>query len=359
MSVKTIFMTLFTTVVVIVCGFLAIEIFNVNTTSMQLTSIAKTSAYQSCTLFTQETYRVDTYTGSGAVAMQDILDSDGNFYISGDFYGYDNKEQIYNSLYSVSNSEFMSAMATLKPYYKNLEILLKGIESNGSLPVPSIDWDSSDAQIQANMDASKANTYYNNMYTPVNIGIPYVDEEVINRMFKWNLAMLYSNCNSDNIKSDENGVQYVGYKGYRCYVQDAYVYNITYTVYDMSNPSNRTIVANKLFADTGLTVKGITANNPSEGITISVNKDLAGRDVKDNAVVTVVELQYSVPVAYEGLTPLSEMMSFVWNNEVDGLDGSGDISGTSAFDDTQRQNVESANSNTIPSTGRLLYTLVK
>ena len=359
MSVKSIFFTILGTITVMLVSFFLIELFNISITTMQLQNMAKTSAYQSCTLFTQETYRDDGNMG-GATAMSNIFDTDGNMYISGDFYnGNTTTRDIYDSIYNVSNTDFTSAMAPLRGYYTNIDLLMKGIEQNGNVPVVSLDWSSTNADIQANVDANKANLYYNNMYTPANLGVPYLDPDTINRIFKWNLAQLYSNCNSANIKTDENGVQFVGYKGFRCYVQDAQITGINYKVFDLTQ--NLSATAAELYNYTGLGVRGTPYASGSTGIAVTTTTDLLGRAVKDNAVITAVEIDYTVPIAYEGITPIKSWMHWLYNNDVEGL-GGGSIADRYEFDNTAKESLSSSNINasgTIPTSGKLIYVLVK
>ena len=37
--------------------------------------------------------------------------------------------------------------------------------------------------------------------------------------------------------------------------------------------------------------------------------------------VAVVGIEYSVPMSYEGITPIKRAFEFVWNTEVEGLNG--------------------------------------
>lgn len=366
MSVKTIFYTLIGTIVVIVTGCMLVELFNISIYSSQIANLAKVSAYQSCALFTQETYKTDLTANYGAVASPDILDSEGNLYISGDFYPGDTVEEIYLALYK--SSDFTTAMSPLRSTYTNLDLMMKGLENNGHVTVPAISWNSSNADIQANRNATKANQFYKDHYTPANLGIPYMDIDTVSKMFRWNLAQLYSNCDSDLIQIDQTGKQFVNYKGFRCYVQDAQITNCTYEVYYMgkdptgnepNNHANESVAAD-FTARTGIRVKDV--NGDTTGITVSTTKDIAGNIVKDNAAVTVVEVDYTMPVAYQGITPLDTLFEFVWNNSVEGLSGGPvDRTVTEDFDNLTTSQVTSTNvngSHTIPSAGKLLFVLV-
>lgn len=370
MSVKTIFKVLLGTAVVIVTSFMLIELFNVCIISYQLQSLSKISAYQACTLFTQETYKTNTGL-AGATNMADILDSNGTVYISGQFYNSNETDKIWKDLYE-NSTEFKNFCARYKGTFTNLNILDKGIEKQGKVPVPTVNWDSDNKVIQENIYATRANTFYKNLYTAANLGLPYMDRNTVEKMFRWNIAQMYSNCNSDSIQIDENGNQYVYFKGYRCYVQDAKIYNITYKVFDLSDDSTRKNVADDLYSYTGLTVKGVTASKNS-GIEYKIEKDLLNNTIKDNAAVMTVEIDYYVPIAYEGITPLKTLFSWVWSNDVEGFYGdTSDRNGTSEILDVDYSGAKESNTvqimksedysdvnNTVPSTGKLVFTLVK
>ena len=372
MSVKNIFLTILGTISFVIVSFIVIEVFNMNVTSSQLTNLTKTSAYQTCALFTQETYKErqnsSDYSGNGgAVDMSDIYDDNGTLYISGDFYNGDTLEEIWKSLY-VGNAEFNTTMGALRTQkgYTNLDLLMKGIENSGNVAVSAVDWDSSAAELQANINAEKANEFYREYYTPANLGIPYLDLETTTKIFKWELTQLLSNCDSSNIHTDQNNNRYVMYKGFRCYTSQAEITNVTYKTYRLINDSGSvdSAVAAKLTSDTGLTVSGVNGAATNIGINPKIQTDLAGKKVFDNATVTVAEVDYTLPIAYEGITPVRTWFAYMFNND-NKVQGTGDTTDTiteQEFDDTQQQNLSSANQKaigTIPTSGKLIYNLVK
>lgn len=357
MSVKKIFLTIIGTISLMIVSFILIEVFNISIVSTQLSNLTKTAAYQTCTLFTQETYKVRGQ--GGAANMSDINDVNGTFYISGKFYN-GTVEQIWRNLY-VGTANFNSAMGSLRSDYTNLDLLMKGIENGGgSSGSPTLGWDLTPEKLQEQSDNNKANQMFADMYTPANIGIPYMDPETINKIFKWEIAQILSSCNSENIHVDQNNEQFVMFKGFRCYASQAEITNISYKTYKLYG-STLSTDADKLKKDTGLLVKGATA--PGDlGIDPKVIKNMAGKEIYDNATVTAVEIEYTIPVAYEGITPIRSWFNFMFNSGVTGLgDSVGGASNPEEFDDTLKSNLSSADqkANKIPTTGKLIYTLVK
>lgn len=371
MSVKTIFKTLIGTAVLIVASFMIIEIFNVSIVSSQLQNLTKVSAYQSCALFSQETYKTDTNI-AGTVNMPDILAPDGSVYISGVFYNGSDKKDIWRNLYT-NSVEFKDFCNKYDDTFTNLALLYSVVEKDGRVSVPEVSWDSPPSEIQDNINATRANNFYDNMYTAANLGIPYMDKQTIEKMFKWNLTQLFSNCDPDNIRTDERGITYVAYNGFRCYPQDAKITNIKYTVFDLSDTTiDIDTVAGQLKSYTGLTVNGQPGVAANQGIKPIVEKDLTDKIIKDNAAIMAVEIDYYIPIAYSGITPLQTLFSWVWDNEVEGLDGVAndigdeqilDIEYNGATENNTVQIMKSedykAPDNSVPTTGKLVFTLVK
>lgn len=354
MTVKTIFKTLIGTIVTMVVSALVIEMFNVNVSGMQIKQMAKMSARQACILFTQETYKSDS--GGGVVNMSNVLTNDGDVYINGNFYG-STPSGVWNSIYGPSGTfkNFGTTPAyvngdtghpsSMGEQYKELQNFINAI-NNPTAP------------ITGNYEMAKGQMYRTNKYTASNLGITYIDKEITTRMFKWDLAQILSNCLSDSIQKDEYGTYFVNYKGFRCYVQNARITDCDYYVYDLGTSVGK----NTFNIDTGM-------NADELGLT--------GRS-GDNLKVTVVELKYSLPITYAGITPLKRIFNYTWNHEVKGYAKDGETpsggSGTKLqWANDKLESAGSANSaiqimhaddsiggdGKLPSTGRLLYTLVR
>lgn len=333
MSVKTIFKTLFGTVMLIVFSSAVIELFNISINGTQLRQVCETAGYQSCVLFTQETYRENN--GGGSVAVANVKDADGNDYIDGDFYdGMTDEKDIWESIYTSSDFEAFYdggsgyietrslGGSTLKETYEDLDILsiaVKGPTSPGGFGTflsnesnkPT--WDTpDDSDIVRDWNKyTKARQYYNNMVTTVNLGIPYLDRTITNKMFQWELAKLLSNGNDNNIREDESGEMFVYYNGFRCYVQDAELADFEYLTYDITNSTD--------------------VSELEHLINVDMSDSKLKEDRADNKYVTVVSIQCNIPVSYEGVTPIRNIVRWLWDYEVGGYDGEGKT-GSSAGD---------------------------
>lgn len=409
MTVKSIFKTLIGTILVIVVSSLLIEMFNLSVVSMQISMISKMAIKQSCELLSQETYRNGS--GSGAIAMNDVVDKNGNSYISGDFYNVGLSpasvyyaDTVWNKIYNSANFLSFSAggeyetqdsehnivkvnvSTGITDNCANLALLAYGIKTGGSASYTlTSGWDATDEQLQRKSDCSRANMMFSKRYTSANLGIPYMDADIINRMYRWNLAQLLSNCNPENIHTDETGEMYVMFKGFRVYCQYATVDEITYKAY--------TSLREDVASDYGLSVgtdaltgvgkqqefyksTNIKPGDTQTGYTSAKAKDLIQIDVKgysdmnlgksvavkpttiqggniryDNIIIPTVELSYKSPVTYEGITPLRNIVTYIKNT--------GTHSGASKDGfDVSTIELDSETSNTHLSTGKYIFTLV-
>lgn len=330
MSVKTIFKTLLGTIFLMVTISVLIELFNVNISGMQIRQMTKMAAKQSCELFTQETYKINT-SASGARSVSDVKNCDGTTYVTGDFYGYRTGESdssyaynVWHSIYGadafknfctssgryggasngsavrLAKKDSSSTYSSMQEMYPDLELFYKvmnGTLTSVSTPV----WSASDVDIKKYNDYMKAQTMEATMFTPVNIGVPYMDEEVVNKMFRWHLAQILSNCNSDLIQKDDDNQYFVNYKGFRCYVQKARIYSYQYSSFNLSVDSEK-----DAFKD----LTGMSADSLGRG-----------SDKTENNIVTVVGINYEIPVSYKGLTPIKRVFNYIWDLEVGGFNG--------------------------------------
>lgn len=365
-TIKLIFRTLIGTVFAIVIISLAIEMFNISVTSFKLMSACNMSASQAMDLFAQETYR-EIGSGGGTVNLSNIKDIDGNNFISGNVYGTDDASQVYAKLYGVSNSSFkkiadlsngksVSLTAThiingtsnakvkytahitrnstkgneyvigaddnsIKTVYSNVAKFYAALYKPSTLaPMAnkelSIGDVSSDGSFSSNQKkkifATAALKMSSEMYTPVNLGFPYFDPTVTNKMFQWNLAQLLSNNNKDKITKDtkkydsteiskikykvstDKDKYYVEYNGFKCYVRQAYINKLDYYIYNTNNKDDLNEVVKKI---------------PMSKSKIQNLKNL------ENQYITVVRAQYTMPVVYEGISPLKDILKFAFKNE--------------------------------------------
>lgn len=369
MSVKTIFKVLIGTIVLMVSISLIIELYNISTSGMQIRYATKISAYQACVLFTQETYK-NTDGKSGTLNVENVTTHTGVTYVSGDFYGSGDAKTIWDSIYTAPEFKAFcdthvdvygnSDGNTIAEQYKDLDLLCKAM--NGTLTVvapPS--WDDSEATYDAYNDYTRAISMQQNMYTASNIGVPYLDDEIVNKIFRWNIARVLSNCDSDSVQQDEQGQLFINYKGFRCYAQQATISEYEYVVCDLSSGDGRTKFKS---------LTGMDANRLG----------LASDDAENNKI-TVVGINYTIPVSYIGITPIRRIFNYTWNNQAAGFSGNGYSSavdqqwadealasvGNGVHDGIEEleagglfSNDDSTlPTNSVPTTGRLIYTLVR
>lgn len=320
MSVKTIFKVLIGTIVVIVITSIVLEVYNIKITAFQISQITKLACKQACELFAQESYKQYNSNGvmGGATKFYDVYDSGGNLYVSGNFYKYNSPEAVYNSLYRSSDfRNWLNSEVVRKGDWYNLKVLVKVLDSPDDL---EIDEDSEDYE-----EILLGMLYKERMMTPMNLGIPYLDMETVERIFKWNVAQLFSNCNSDSILIDDLGNPYVSFNGFRVYADRARIINIEYRTYDLSDSSEK-----KEFIR-------LTNLDPDKlGIKYDGNlSDLIKSNEDERNRVCIAGIRYLVPVAYEGISPIKNIFNYVWNKEVEGINGNSGRSTTLQWNDVQ------------------------
>lgn len=400
MSVKTIFKVLIGTVFIIVASCLCVELFNVNTSAIQLKSACNMSANQAAELFTQETYKqINSATGvGGAVNMPNVTAPDGSTYISGTFYNSTSSYALWQSIYALNDNfkkvsdltqggstyldanlacgtrkvayTFSEASSScfngnayviggddnsIKTVYSNVAKLYAAlynhmqVQIDSSVTITYNDFISNSAKVARKSFATSALAMRNNRYTPVNIGFPYFDPTVTNRMFQWNLAQLLSNGATDSIMVDETGKKYVVFNGFRCYVSEAYITNFNYYIYDAHS------------SDGKLALKSKVALSSSE---------LNGLTSSENDYVTVVGIEYTIPVSYQGITPLKNIFEYAWRSEVRGAQDNAVFnsiettvnragSGTYNYTPSSLTNSTNANNGAFSTTGEIYYVLVR
>lgn len=347
MSVKTIFKTLIGTIVIIVLGCLITEIFNINITSVRLNNMMKLCANQSAELFSQETYKLNS-DNSGSANLSNIYDADGNIYVSGQFYDGNTSSEIWHSLYE--DIDFFNFITEHDGNWRSIDILNRALRGNIDVPVP--DEGATAEEFQNYSDAMEARMYLNNLYTPLNIGIPYLDKDTVNHMFKWNLTQLLSDCNSQRICRDTTGKGYVKYNGFKCYTADAQITEIKYEVLDLNKQDDK----DKFFNITSIRAERL-------GFEDDVNKNLQTMGIAEDERkrVCIAYISYKMPVAYEGVTPIKNVFEYIWKAEVDGLS---DTDYNDGVEQTWNESTQDligggTGNSTLPTSGRLVYYIVR
>lgn len=282
MGVKTIFKTIMATIIGIFIVSVVLEVFNITTTSLQLGSIAKISTRQACVFFGQETYKREDFKN---IDMSDLYGSDGTNCISGTFYTGGSAEGIYKNLYG-EGSKFLNSSGPVKT-------ILKG------------NWESLDLLINRNDAWGMGEWYREALMTPLNLGIPYLDKDVVERIMKWNLTSILNNGQVDgynlmNMHRDSSNRIYVIYKGFRVYVNEAQITDIQYKVLDLTTSQGRSDFKEYTNMDASV-ITSTTDGNSDER-----NK------------VCLAGISYTVPMSYEGITPIKKIMEFAWNQQVAG-----------------------------------------
>jgi len=355
MSPKTIFKVLLGTIVIIVVSCCIIELMNVNLNSIRLNTLTRMAANNAAELFGQETYKSDGTNGSAdmpnIIMPAGISDSGVPYssadYISGAFYKAPTAGENWIELYTTP--EFKHFCATYQSKWKSLSLINMALTQNlDSVAVPGIG--ASDNQIQEYADKMVAKAFKSNYYTPLNIGVPYLDKNTVEKIFRWNLTQLLSNCNNELIMKDENGKNYVLYSGFRCYTNEARITNITYKVYNMDNASQKA------------EFQKLTSINPDRfTFDDSSALEMLGTATDERKNICIAFIEYSLPVSYKGITPIASVYEYVWNTEVDGFDGAGRNGPTSG---SLNSNIQTLNGggigdNTLPTSGQLIYYLVR
>lgn len=303
MSVKGIFKILIGTIAIIIITSFIVEYFNVTITSIELSQMARIAATQSCELFAQETYKTtDEAKETGAtLKTADVRAFDGSLYIKGDFYGSDDLATVYNSLYmSPAFNSFLALDSIKAGQWRSLALMCKahGISYGG------VALDGADDQI--------AEIYKETYVTPLNIGIPYMDKEVAQKMFRWNLAQLLSNCDRDSIQLDDNGNYCVNYKGFRVYANVSYLDDFDYEVFNLKNPDDRT-----RFSE----ITGIKKFSGGGGLNMGSTERMYGSN-DERERICVTGINYNVVCSYQGITPIRRIFNTLWTEfDVDGWKG--------------------------------------
>jgi len=390
MGVKTIFKVLLGSMAIMTISFLLIELFNVSVTSYQLRQISKMAARQACVLFTSETYKAGTRHGEnvvgGSYGLEDVYDRNGNIYISGDFYncgspdvGY--AERVWNKIYATQEFvDFCTADTinsdNMNKYFatKALKIAAEAAMNNSDISIPELGWDATPAEIYNQTLYATANMYKQNLYTTANLGIPYMEGNIVDHMYQWNLAQLLSNCDSDSIQPDDNGTICVNFRGFKVYANQSTITDYEYKIYDISpDPNNNDRQQNAIDLWQELNINANVDGAPDYLGWMGVETGLTGHEttigdtvVYDDWYITSVGIKYNIVVNYEGITPLRNLISWVFSNQVAGLDG-GAVQTYTGQPGSSWANVDSAGQtnggiygNTQPglvSSGKLTYVL--
>lgn len=304
LSVKGVFKTLIGTMLLIVFSSLFVEYINITATTTFMNGMMSRSVEKSCDYFAQETYKNDGADGN----VSTIVDSKGQPFCSGTFYKA-GKEETYRSLYGSDSafadwykSEYSIDMKNQagtgnKPLWLNLEILAKGLKLNtGSL---------------TSGDAALGKSYVENMMSPLNLGIPYLDKDTVTKIAQWNLTYnLSEGFNSrlhmnetENVSGNTVALRpYVVYHGFRVFTKDLEINSIDYDVYDIRTQAGR----DNFKSATNMEAAQLYGGENKNDIANIANLD-------ERAYIGVATINYTVPMQYVGVTPMRSIINFVQN----------------------------------------------
>lgn len=382
MSVKGIFRTLLVTVILMVAVPIIIELFNIMLYSTRLANMTKLAVSQSAELFAQESYKYEDGARSSnlpAINYSDGVDDAGNnytgdVYLDGNIYESDIDYEIWYKLYEAE--PYVKFSENFKDNWYSLGIMNKALDG---VTTPSVmpDWDDYEGQ-KAYTEASMAEMYRETMYTPLNMGIPYVGEygdssytynrdTALDRIFQWNLTQLLSNCNPNNIRKDKNGELYVMYNGFRCYTNKASVTSVEYEVFDVTTDDGKARFKELTSIDAERLSFG-TSSEDLENLTTMLEEHGVKRDERTN--ICVAYINYSLPVSYKGITPVARVFEWIWSNEtrVDGYKGTAPTYTEQKWNDNTQDlsgggagilSDSDSNNDTLPTTGKLVYYIVR
>ena len=396
-SVKTVFKTIISTIFLMVAIPLIVETYNMNISGMQLKRLTKMAAYNACVLVNQETYYskgTDAKSGSGAVKMDSIRNIDtGMQYLTGNFYNGNTTEDIWNNIYTTRAFKNFSNLSAGSSTYENITLPNGGGSVSVSISIPkstggtstakigslkslykaasenistlktrvktnssNIRWDTNknSAEYKEYKQWSEALAYREQLFTANNLGIPYMDPQITNNIFQWNLAKLLGSGTDNTVQTDPVvGDQYVNYKGFKVHADKAWISSYEYRTFDLNNQLD----INEFKTLTGLSV---AANDSStQGI-------YTGSVDGENKYVTVVLMEYNVPISYKGITPIREVFNYGMNKTR--VVGMGNVApntqATWGGDNLSNMHVDvngsdGTGSADIISSGKLMYTLVR
>ena len=320
MSPAKVLKVLIMTVVIMGISFVFIEIMNVESTSARFRNTCVTALNMSCNYFGQETYKRSDF---GTVDVEDIKGNTGEVAVSGRFYNGSNADTVYNDLYG-SSYEFKSWASRFRSYYSNIAMLSWGLnrtEINSDIV----------GRVGIDVDTAKSNGehYVDAKMTPLNLGVPYLDKNSIEKIFKWQLVKILSNGKEENVVLDDG--RYVKYNGFNVYFDTIAVRDITYNVYDIKDTAQR---------------------REFEKLTSIDATKLGIGDNDERRYITIASLSYSVDVTYTGVTPLREYMKFIWDTpnstDVENMGESQTMTGGGLTGD-----------NSLPTLGNVLYYIVR
>lgn len=310
MNVKSVFKTLAGTIVIICIVSLVTEYYNISMNSAFMKTIFTRTISRSCDYFSQETYKQNP-SGNGGTLLntgnaESIVDKDGIEAVSGRFFEGGTQQAIYDSIYKTN--QFKEFLKSTVDYYngtsagsisqtpilglwQNLDDLAYGLFGGaGGVYPPGM----------TDRDKELGKYYAENQISALNSGVVYLDKDVITRIARWNLTNTLSEGKPSNIVVEtgaNRSSDYVKHKGFRVYYNTFRITDITYSVYDTSTSGGKKAL---------------------EAVT-NINADNLHHDGDERDNICVAQIKYDVNVAYFGVTPIRQVMKYLFQNQVKGM----------------------------------------
>ena len=275
MFVKTVFKWIIGTAAAIVFLSIMMEVYNISITGFEILRLVHLSTRKACDLYCMETYKREDIKN---INLPDVIDSEGNVAVSGNFYGDKSTEEIYNEFYK-NNEEFKNWALENNNYWKNLRLLSYGLGFSGGEDLD-------------NEERQRGRGYVDKLVTPLNLGILYLKPDVIENITRWNIASIMSVGKPVNIKKEGNR-KYVLFNGFRVYIDSFKIDSIDYKVVNVVDNPERFKLLTNLDADK-----------------LGYDASEFGGEKDDRCNVNVAFIKYSVDIGYEGVTPLKRVISF-------------------------------------------------
>ncbi len=308
------------TILICVLSVVFFEYHNVTKAVFEFAHTSRQLMEESCEFFAKESYR-----GSSAQVSNKNVDlSFGNSYgikdksgatkVSGKFYqGVDEKE-VWNNLYGdgiyAENShdyinwldQQISAVGDFNKEenltYKLLYNTLNGYGSTKN-------------------DPFRGDYLY---VTPLNLGFTYIDQDTLLKIFRWKLvnelSVISVDSNDytkrDRFFTDENGRDYVKWRGFRVYYNEIHV--------DVSIANDRVKLYDLYNEDQRLELMDWTSNIFKQEDVDEYDKEgymdfnqISKDDIRRFKIL--YDVRWSVPVSYEGILPIKLVLNLITNKE--------------------------------------------
>lgn len=177
----------------------------------------------------------------------------------------------------------------------------------------------------------------NGAYSPANVGFPMFSWQV-NRMFKWHLCSALAgvgvsqnaatgpNYTTPAIMRDDSNAWCMKWNGFNVYASEAQITQMNYYCYNLYNDADAAEFREKAGLQSAdlddlRTFQVDGYNKDNYGGKLAFPNTVVDEDGNAMCFVTIVEIEYTVPVAYEGLTPFREVINWLRSDDRAGYEG--------------------------------------